>query len=54
MYCHHINLDDFYLSFNEPGLLVLLSKESNFPENIKEDAPFPEFLTIKKRQSKSF
>ena len=37
-----------YLSFNEPGLLVLLPEESNFHENIKEDEPFPEFLTIKK------
>jgi hypothetical protein len=54
VYCINIYADNFYLSFNEPGLLILLPEESNFPENIKEDEPFPEFLTVKKRQSASF
>ena len=39
-----------YLKFNEPGLLIKLSGESDFPKNIKEDEPFPEFMNYNKRQ----
>ena len=42
-----------YLKFDEPGLLIKLSGESDFPKNIKEDEPFPEFMNYNKRQSKS-
>ena len=38
-----------YINFNEPGLLEKLPGESDFPDNIKEDQPFPEFVNLNKR-----
>ncbi len=54
MYYRRVNTPHNYFSFNEPSLLCELQGKSEFPENILEDQPFPEFINLKKRESQSF